>query len=395
MNDESFKELSKLQDVFCPFEALGAARSELKHSNFLANLMTPNANHGFGEVMLRSFISALLSETNATELLLELHLADLSNVIVMREWRHIDLLIRISRSQIGRPDLVLAIEIKVEAAEHGNQLEKYEKAVSETWPKAEAYFFFLTPDQAQSSRDAWIDISFATALRAIEHALHTVEGQPDARRMAVSYVSMMRRRYVANEQLNELAVQIWSRHRAALEFLIEHQPNAASELLDAIQNSDLMEQINTALEQSHRELHFIADSSSTRFLRLAVKEWDSLKGMFSSERWVASNRIFLLEIEVHSGGVHARWVVGRGPQEVRTSFIEVVDPHRTKKTSADWTRVGSKPILSRKEMEKVIEDGLSAKTTNKVVADLVKYAIETSSSFDIAFDGSKLIKNAE
>lgn len=386
MSDEDFKKLSDLQDVFCPFEALGAVRSELKHSNFLANLITPNGAHGFGDEMLRSFISAIFSETDRTELLLELHLSDLSSVIIMREWRHIDLLIRIPRTKIGKPDLVLAVEIKVEAAEHGNQLEEYEKAVMEAWPNSKTFFFFLTPDQVQSSREAWVDVSFSTIVNAIERSLLTGEGKPDARRMADLYVSMMRRRYVPNEQLNELAIQIWSRHRSALEFLIENQPNPANDLLEAIQNSDLIERINSHLQHNQQELRFSFDSSSARHLRLAVSKWDSMKGMLSSERWVASNRIFLLEIEVHSGGVHARWVVGPGPQDVRNSFIEAVDPGRTKKVSENWTRVGTKSILSKKEMEKLIEDGLNNKIIDKVIGDSIKYAVKTGSDFDLAFD---------
>lgn len=376
--------LSQRRDVYCPFEALGAARTEIRHSNFLANLITPNASHGFGEVLLRSFLEALLSETGAAELLLELHLSDLSGSIVMREWKHIDILVRIPRSHSKRPDVVLAVEIKVESGEHGNQLETYEKVVKETWPSANAFFLFLTPDHAASSRDEWVDVPFSTVLDAFEDALKAGEGQPDARRMAELYISMMRRRYVADEQLNELAVQIWSRHRAALEFLIEHQPNAANDLLQAVVGSDLPAQISHEFEKQGSGLTFLLDTNSARHIRLAVAEWDNARGMLSSERWVASNRMVLLEIEVHAGGVHARWVVGRGPQENRKSFIDALDPNRKKKITSDWTRIGTKPILSKKEMEAVIEDGLDEKTVQKVVTGLVKYAVTTGAEFNQA-----------
>lgn len=384
MNDQDFRMLSQRRDVYCPFEALGAARTEIRHSNFLANLITPNASHGFGEVLLRSFLEALLSETGAAELLLELHLSDLSGSIVMREWKHIDILVRIPRSHSKRPDVVLAVEIKVESGEHGNQLETYEKVVKETWPSANAFFLFLTPDHAASSRDEWVDVPFSTVLDAFEDALKAGEGQPDARRMAELYISMMRRRYVADEQLNELAVQIWSRHRAALEFLIEHQPNAANDLLQAVVGSDLPAQISHEFEKQGSGLTFLLDTNSARHIRLAVAEWDNARGMLSSERWVASNRMVLLEIEVHAGGVHARWVVGRGPQENRKSFIDALDPNRKKKITSDWTRIGTKPILSKKEMEAVIEDGLDEKTVQKVVTGLVKYAVTTGAEFNQA-----------
>lgn len=391
MNDQDFRMLSQRRDVYCPFEALGAARTEIRHSNFLANLITPNASHGFGEVLLRSFLEALLSETGAAELLLELHLSDLSGSIVMREWKHIDILVRIPRSHSKRPDVVLAVEIKVESGEHGNQLETYEKVVKETWPSAKAFFLFLTPDHAASSRDEWVDVPFSTVLDAFEDALKAGEGQPDARRMAELYISMMRRRYVADEQLNELAVQIWSRHRAALEFLIEHQPNAANDLLQAVVGSDLPAQISHEFEKQGSGLTFLLDTNSARHIRLAVAEWDNARGMLSSERWVASNRMVLLEIEVHAGGVHARWVVGRGPQENRKSFIDALDPNRRKKITSDWTRIGTKPLLSKKEMEAVIEDGLDEKTVQKVVTGLVKYAVSTGAEFNQALIDASLL----
>lgn len=383
MKDADFRTLSQRKDVYCPFEALGAARTEIRHSNFLSNLITPNAAHGFGDSLLKSFLAALLSHTNEPELLLELHLSDLSNAIVMREWKHIDILIRLSRGP-NRQDLIFAVEVKVEAGEHGNQLETYQNAVNEAWPSAKAFFFLLTPDQTQPSQKDWVNVPFTTLLEEFERSLETGEGQHDARRMAESYISMMRRRYVADEQLIDLAAQIWGRHRIALEFLIDNQPNAANGLLKAIEESDFLERLNQEIQRLGLGLTFECDTSSARHLRLAVKEWDCAKGMRTSLGWVESNRILLLEVEFHTGGVHARWVVGRGPQEHRKAFIDALDPNRQRRVTNDWTRIGTKSLLSRKEMKAIIDDGLEPGGEAEVIAGLVSYAVDTAKDFDRA-----------
>lgn len=390
MKDADFRVLSQKKDVYCPFEALGVARTEIRHSNFLADMITPTAAHGFGDSILKTFLDALLSHTNAVDLLLELHLSDLSNATVMREWKRIDILIHLPRGP-SKPDLVCVVEIKVESGEHGDQLKNYEEAANNKWPSANTFFFFITPDHAQSSRPNWVDVPFSAILDAFERTLSMGDGQPDARRMAESYISMMRRRYVADEQLIDLAAQIWGRHRSALEFLIDNQPNAANDLMKSVLDSDLFAKIFQETQKAECGLTYVEDSKSARHLRLAVKEWDSAKGMRTSVGWVASGRMLLLEVEFHTGGVHARWMVGRGPQEHRVAFIDALDPNRQRRITNDWTRIRTKVLLSNQEMSTIIKDGVDSENVSKVIDALVCYAADTGKEFNRALRAAGLI----
>lgn len=379
MKDADFRQISEQKDVYCPFAALGAARMEIRHSNFLANLINPNENHGFGDLLLKGFLEALLGQTDVTELLLDLHLTDLSDAVVLREWKDVDLLVRLPRSS-KKQDLIFAIEIKIEANESQGQLKKYEEAVTEAWPQARTLFFFLTPDHAEASRETWVDVPFSEVLNEFERSLALGEGQSDARRLAELYIQMMRRNYVADEKMNDLAAQIWGRHRAALEFLIEHQPNAASELLVAVKTSNYLEIITQKLEELRFDLTFEVEQESSRFLRLSVKEWDAAKGMKTSS---AEGRLLILEVEFHNGGVHARWVVGRGPQEYRMAFVSALDPNRRRAVTKDWTRISNEALFFKAEMKKAIEDGLSERNTAKVISGLADYASRTAAKFDV------------
>lgn len=391
IKDPNFRILSELQDVYCPFEALGVARTEIRHSNFLSNLITPSATHGFGDLFLRSFLEALLSQTEATVLRLDLHLENLGNVEVFREWRHIDILIRLPRAHEGKVDLVFAVELKIEASESSNQLEKYETVVKETWPDASAYFFFLTPDQTAASRETWIDVPFSRVLEEFESALRHGEGQPDARRMTEAYIAMMRRRYVENEQLLQLVSRIWAQHRSALEVLIEHKPDALQHLQQALIESDFLNQIAERVDRKKCQITFQQDTSSSRYLRLGVKEWDCADGMKESQGWVESNRMLLLEIEFYSHSVFARWVVGRGPQAYRLAFIEALDPNRSRKITDDWTRIASRRLLDKADVDKIQEDGLDEKVIRKTIDAVVRYAADTGVKFDQALRNANLL----
>lgn len=392
MTDPDFEVISQLQDVFCPFEALGVARQEIRHSNFLSYIISPDAPHGFGDIFLRSFLEALLSQAGATALLLELHLDNLSEAQILREWRHIDILIRLPRVEKTKPDLVFVVELKIEAREHSNQLEGYEKSVREKWPNSEHYFFYLTPNGASSSRQSWVDVSFSAVLIEFEKTLKLGEGLPDARSMTGSYIAMMRRRYVEDDKLLDLASKIWSRHRLALEFLIENQPNIANDLQQALTNSDYLEQIHQRISNTGNELTFEQDTSSSRYLRLAVRQWDTAKGMKESHGWVESNRLLLLEIEFHGGGVLCRWAVGPGPQELRRAFIDALEPNRQRKISDNWTRIASKTLVTRSDMEKLYENDVDEKLISKLKNGVISYVIETAVKFDSMLRATDLLR---
>src|SRR5688500_12157734 len=94
-NDE-LAELETKIGRFNVFDALGVARAEIRHSNFLRWLLDPADSHGQGSLFLNALLMDLLREAPT-------HLRPFSPVIldgtdprgveVRREWRHIDLLV--------------------------------------------------------------------------------------------------------------------------------------------------------------------------------------------------------------------------------------------------------------------------------------------------------------
>ena len=122
-------------DVFCPFEAIGMVHQEIRHSNFLAYCLDPVKPHGFGDRLLREFlfmVCAVAPEKFPDKL--DLSLRSLDQVEVLREWHHIDLLIRVPSETPDTPELVVAVEQKIHAGEGEGQLERYRTLLCARFP---------------------------------------------------------------------------------------------------------------------------------------------------------------------------------------------------------------------------------------------------------------------
>ena len=56
VGNADFEEVERLQDVFCPFEAIGMVRQEIRHAHYLAHCLDPQRPHGFGAECLRALM---------------------------------------------------------------------------------------------------------------------------------------------------------------------------------------------------------------------------------------------------------------------------------------------------------------------------------------------------
>jgi hypothetical protein len=80
------------------FDALGIARREIQHSNFLAWLLDPSESHGQGDLFLKPLLMDIARHARKHGLnppFSPVHLdgADLREVEIRREWKCIDLLL--------------------------------------------------------------------------------------------------------------------------------------------------------------------------------------------------------------------------------------------------------------------------------------------------------------
>ena len=141
--------LDRLLAKFNFFVAVGAARNESRHSDFLRVLLTPTESHGLGDRFLKNFLLRALREAPAAspEFRLELARASLQDALVEGEENRIDLLIVNERLRFG-----VVVENKVATGEHDNQLERYWSVIHSHYPGLVRRFGGASYHQRESSR---------------------------------------------------------------------------------------------------------------------------------------------------------------------------------------------------------------------------------------------------
>jgi hypothetical protein len=120
VHNDDLLALESLIGRFNVFDALARARTEIRHSTFLAFILDPGESHGQGQLFLRAVLMDLLKAAPPALRPLspiDLDGTDLRGVEVRRERGHIDLLIT-----CHEPPFVIVVENKLGSQEHSGQL---------------------------------------------------------------------------------------------------------------------------------------------------------------------------------------------------------------------------------------------------------------------------------
>ena len=175
MNLEKVKELNALiSDIDCLeplykwtnevniFNILKLNRIEIRHSNMLSWLISPNETHGLGDKFLKKL---LIYATNGTNMAImrgltpiDIDLMELSNVVIYREKDNIDVLLISEQNK-----LILAIENKIGTGEHSNQLNRYRELLQLKYGNEYRFVLvYLTPEGLEpSDPENWISMSYS------------------------------------------------------------------------------------------------------------------------------------------------------------------------------------------------------------------------------------------
>lgn len=337
VEDDDFRMLEREFDRFCPFEALGMVRSEVRHGNFLAYLLDPRRPHGFHSEILRAFLLALSRTTSSATgsfrlRPLDVHLMDIEQAEVRREWRNIDLLIVLPSEKI-----VMPIELKIDSTQSPDQLQRYRRIVENEWLRDQGWrhlnVFLTKHDEAPLDADQWHPLRMGDLVNELE-PIATTNGSSVASESLRAYLRMLRRHHLEDERLEEIARRLWSRHREALEFLADRRPDAIGNLFDALK--DRRGELAKAL--SELGLQVVLDTDYKSIVRFAFAEWDDLPG-FKQATWTESKRFILLELKREGSKINAYLYLGPGPgeEDTRAAYASLLDKKRLHRPN---TRVG-------------------------------------------------------
>jgi hypothetical protein len=256
------------------FDALQIARAEIRHSNFLAFILDPAESHGQSQLFLKAVLMDLLKAAppNLRPLSpIDIDGSDLRGVIVRREWHNIDLLIT-----CDEPSFVIAIENKIEAGEHSNQLMRYQQTIRAHYPHARPLYVFLTPEGLEASEDEWVSYTYGNLHRVLSRVRNTYQNAigDDVRIFLDHYLNLIGARLMDDPNLDELCRRIYRNHRQALQLIFDRVGSPASGLLGDVE---------TALRDDERWHVFYRTGNFVDFVPKSWSAWLPSLGLDSRE----------------------------------------------------------------------------------------------------------------
>ena len=303
------------------FHVLGIKDSELAHSNFLAWLLDPQGSHGLSDYFLKSFLLQTCARASALGLPgmtpARIHSIDWSTTEVRREWQYIDILILNRKAQF-----VCAIENKIWAEEGigesgKSQLTWYRKTLERHFPNFARHYVFLSPSgmcsKIRKERKYWTPENYSTILELVEQTVDDNVGvlREDVRIFLRQYAFTLRRNIVQETtELQQLARQIYLKHREAIELIYQNKPDYRADFKQIIKES--------ISDYDDWQL----DSEDTSWIRFHPISWNKLGGMWTGTGW-ASKALVLCQFYCTNDNVHFYFTLSPGDHEtVRESIIE-------------------------------------------------------------------------
>jgi hypothetical protein len=353
VGNPELEQLETLLSKYNLFEAIGAVRMEVRHSDFLAFLIDPSQNHGLGDLFLKRLLQRILGEANRAPAGIrpvELDVMDLSDTAVRREWESIDILCLNEREK-----LAVLIENKIESPEHGDQLHNYLDKVERNYPHLRAIPLFLTPGGIDPSDPRYIAISYSSICDTLNNLLinrRSVMGA-DVFTTITHYIEMLRRHIVSDSDIAELARKIYNKHRHALDLIFEHRPDQQSELAEKLQ--EMIRKVEPQLELDH---------CSKAYIRFCPREWDAIPDLKKGEGWTPSKRLLLFEFRNYDS-LKLHLLIGpTDPADtgVRQRLFQACQANpavfrgASKTLYGKWSTIWLHGFLSRKDLESVDQD---------------------------------------
>ncbi|MFN3807737.1 PD-(D/E)XK nuclease family protein [Asticcacaulis sp.] len=326
------------------FEAVGAIRGELRHSNFLAYLLSPSRPHGLGARPLAALIRSILSRMDVKDrpiMALELIAGDLDDAIVYRERDSIDILVELPSLK-----LVVAIENKVGSKAGDGQLKRYDERLKVSYPDHRRLMVFLTPESTLPDHDGYVAYEYSDVVTTMESLISDeLEPVPTETKLIIQhYVDMVRRHIVQDEQLRTLAVTLYERHKEAFEFIFDCRPEPNSVLT-----------VVRGCVQSVQGL--VVDSSGSNMFRFTVEAWDEKLKVIKGDpaKWSKTGRGLLFEVKTYPntpGRLNVSLILGPGDPEMRQKVYAAAGTDTklfkglVKPMGAQWVTIFSRDLLT-------------------------------------------------
>ena len=362
-------QLDEWTGKFNMFDILKITRAEIRHSNILSWLLTPNENHGLNDNIIKGFIQfAVTSSVDINNDIFSTLLMDFRSFNVLREWHHIDVL-----AISDKEKYILCIENKIDTGEHSNQLARYQKALEEAFPDYIKTYVYLSPTGAESSiPDTWLSMSYSDVVNIVENACKKTKLLPEAEMLINNYVDTIRRDIVGDERLTKICAEIYYKHKRALDLIFDNKPDRASEVAEYFRNWGVQ-------KTKDGEMEIVLDKCNKTYTRFKTP---TMSGILPDAEealsgWNTKNHYFY-EL-INNGGTDFHIQIAFSSKNIPDNLREICDeinvhyPSRQQKENWQWR------ILFRTKSAKIDLD-----TTEEKIHELLDKKFEEVKSFEMS-----------
>jgi len=324
------------------FRATGVARSELPHSNFLKFLLTPSESHGLGASFLKQFLLRALRERASPQLMSELSSSSFPYARVRREEDYVDLLIVDEYLRF-----VVIVENKIDAPEHGDQLEKYWISIHQKFPRLKLFGVLLSPNSRKPSHSRYSAFSYAELAEILQREAAAAGIKPEAGVIIRHYIETLRSEFMDNPLGADLAWDMWQKRPQVMDFINNNRPTTQiTTILNGLLNSERCD-----LEKLRR------GREGPKKLAFVLKGWRKIRQFQDLHPEARYQSALLFWFDVGEKKVRLR-LGGREEQPGLTQYLEKVfrsNPifasHRITHEHG-WMLLWSKQFLSEEDLSK-------------------------------------------
>ena len=293
------------------FQILRITKNEIRHSNFLSWLLDPNQSHKLGDIFLKRFLREVFSSDKFGDIdQVDVEGMDLSKVEIQREWKNIDILIKLE-------NVVVCVENKVLSKEHSNQLRRYKEIIENQFPNHHQTFVFLTPegDTSDDESDTYEPISYEFIVESLDRII-SVYGESlneQVKNYIKDYITIIKRELMGTDKLTELSKKIYQNHKELFDFIIDHKP-------------DVLDGVKSIFEKQIQKRGWILGSQGKSYLRFTTPKISELTYINQGSNGWRNKESFLFEFVLNpsKNRMNSKTVISPSDPQYDTSRLSEI-----------------------------------------------------------------------
>ena len=363
------------------FELVGLQNQEIRHSHFLSELLNPNSILNIGDKVLKCLVrdafKSVTSNTINTLSPIDFELGDFDNFEVRREYRNIDLLLLNHSDEKSK--YCICIENKVDSSESKEQLTKYRDIVEGEFPSYKKLYLFLTPLGIDAEWDTdWISVSYDPIVQGLDKISDNASLNNDIKLLIEHYKALLEKHVVGQDELQQLAREIYNKHKNALDFIFENKPDRILELSTMFHDwlSTKADEWNiTTLQPSKIYVGFVTSKMRAFTQVLPGNGWKS-------------NDIVIMEISTRNNSVTLKTILGKTEDtEERQAFLSFLQSnYNVKSNSSQYSTIHSQSMYRGNLQEEDSMIQVFDKVVNKLEREIPKEAKRIDAIIDEYLD---------